>query len=239
METFSALLAICAGNSPVSGEFPHKGQWRRALMFSRICAWINDWVNNGEAGDLRRYRTHYAVSVMSEISEILVAQWTTSEGKLEGPVNIEWFVEVDNIHFRWCDHYNDVIMRTMASQITSLAIVYSTVYTGTDEINFQNSASMAFVRGIHWWPVNSPHKGPVTRKMFPFGDVIMYILRWQRSYVTQRTFFRSPSRFIGRLGRLVILHTGEILSFGVNPDHEVSPALLWLMARLNTTVHAT
>ena len=64
METFSALLAICAGNLPVSGEFPHKGQWRVALIFSLICVWINGWVNNREAGDLRRYRAHYDVSVM-------------------------------------------------------------------------------------------------------------------------------------------------------------------------------
>ena len=64
METFSALLAICAGNSPVPGEFPHKGQWRGALMFSMICARINGWVNNGEAGDLRRNRAHYDVTVM-------------------------------------------------------------------------------------------------------------------------------------------------------------------------------
>ena len=64
METFSALLAICAGNSPVPGEFPHKGQWRGAWMFSLICVWINDWVNNREAGDLRRHRTHYNVIVI-------------------------------------------------------------------------------------------------------------------------------------------------------------------------------
>ena len=70
-------------------------------------------------------------------------------------------------------HYDDVIMRAMASQITSLTIVYSTVYSGADEIKHQSSASLAFVRGIHQWPVNSPHKGPVTRQMFPFGDVIM------------------------------------------------------------------
>ena len=43
---------------------PHKGQWRGALMFSLICVWINDWVNNREAGDLRRYRAHYDVIVM-------------------------------------------------------------------------------------------------------------------------------------------------------------------------------
>ena len=48
--------------SPVNS--PHKGQWRGALMFSLICVWINDWVNNGEAGDLRRYRIHYDVTVM-------------------------------------------------------------------------------------------------------------------------------------------------------------------------------
>ena len=64
METFSALLAICAENSPVPVNSPHKGQWRGALMFSLICVWINDWVNNGEAGDLRRYRIHYDVTVM-------------------------------------------------------------------------------------------------------------------------------------------------------------------------------
>ena len=71
-------------------------------------------------------------------------------------------------------HYNDVIMSAIASQITSLAIVYSTVYSGTDQIKHQSSASLAFVRGIHRWPVNSPHKGPVTPKMFPFDDVIIY-----------------------------------------------------------------
>ena len=64
MESFSALLALCAGNSPVPVNSPHKGQWREALMFSLICAWINGWENNREAGDLRRYRAHYDVIVM-------------------------------------------------------------------------------------------------------------------------------------------------------------------------------
>ena len=48
---------------------------------------------------------------------------------------------------------------------------------GTDQRKHQSSASLAFVRGIHRWPVNSPHKGPVTRKMFPFYDVIMGSLK--------------------------------------------------------------
>ena len=72
-------------------------------------------------------------------------------------------------------HHCDVIMGTMASPITSLTIVYSTVYSGADQRKHQSSASLAFVRGIHRSSVNSPHKCPVTRKMFPFDDVIMYI----------------------------------------------------------------
>ena len=71
-------------------------------------------------------------------------------------------------------HYSDVIMSTMASEITSFTMVYSTVYSGAGEREHQSSASLAFVRGLHWWPVNSPHKGPVTRKIFPFDDVIMW-----------------------------------------------------------------
>ena len=66
-------------------------------------------------------------------------------------------------------------MGAMASQITSLTIVYSTVYSDADQREHQSSASLAFVWGIHRGPVNSPHKWPVTRKMFPFDDVIMHI----------------------------------------------------------------
>ena len=66
MEIFSALLAICAGNSTVPVISPHKGQWRAALMLSLICAWLNGWVNNREAGDLRRYVAHYDVIVMRQ-----------------------------------------------------------------------------------------------------------------------------------------------------------------------------
>ena len=64
-------------------------------------------------------------------------------------------------------------MNTMASQITSVSIVCSAVGSGADQRKYQSSASLAFVREIHRWPVNSPHKAPVTRKMFPFDDVIM------------------------------------------------------------------
>ena len=64
METFPRYWPLVWGihRSPVNS--PHKGQWRGALMFSLICVWINGWVNNGEAGDLRRYRAHYDVILM-------------------------------------------------------------------------------------------------------------------------------------------------------------------------------
>ena len=79
----------------------------------------------------------------------------------------------------WCDipamtHYNCVILDTIASQITSLTIVYSIVYSDADQRKHQSSAPLAFVWGIHRGPVNSPHKWPVTRNMFPFHDVIMH-----------------------------------------------------------------
>ena len=70
-------------------------------------------------------------------------------------------------------NYIDVIMGGIASQITSLTIVCSTVYSDADQRKHQSSSSLTLVRGIHRWPGNSLHKWPVTRKMFPFDDVIM------------------------------------------------------------------
>ena len=61
----------------------------------------------------------------------------------------------------------------MASQIMGVSIVFSIVYSGVDQIKHQNSASLAFVGGIHRWPVNSPHKRSGTRKMFLIDDTIM------------------------------------------------------------------
>ena len=65
-------------------------------------------------------------------------------------------------------------MGVIASQITSHMIIYSIFYSDADHRKYQSSASLAFVRGIHQGPVNSPHKWPVTRKMFPFDDVTMW-----------------------------------------------------------------
>ena len=85
-------------------------------------------------------------------------------------------------------HYCDVMMGTITSQITSLTIVCSTVYSGADQRKHQSSASLAFVWGIHRGSVNSPHKWPVTRKMFPFDDVIMS----PAGFVTANSIARRP-----------------------------------------------
>ena len=74
-------------------------------------------------------------------------------------------------------NYGDVIMGIMVSQITSLTSVYSTVYSGADQRKHLSSASLAFVRGINRSPVNSPHKGPVTRKMFHLMTPSWYVNR--------------------------------------------------------------
>ena len=98
----------------------------------------------------------------NEVTIVRRAQWNLSYSDC---IQLVQTVQVD--------HYNDVTMSSIASQITSLTIVYSAVYSGADQRKHQSSASLAFVRGIHRGPVNSPHKWPVTRKMFPFDDVIM------------------------------------------------------------------
>ena len=85
------------------------------------------------------------------------------------------YTEIWGVLSRFSHHYSEVIMRAMASQITGVSIVCSAVCSGPDQRKHQSSASLAFVKGIHRWPVDSPHKGPVTRKMFPFDDVIMML----------------------------------------------------------------
>ena len=81
------------------------------------------------------------------------------------------------------NHYNGAIVAAMASQnqITDVLVVCSNVCSSTDQRKHRSSASRAFMKGIHRWPVDSPHKGPVTRKMFPFDDAILYFSRtWSR-----------------------------------------------------------
>ena len=82
-------------------------------------------------------------------------------------------------------------MSAMVSQITGVSTVYSTVFSRADQRRHQSSVSLAFVKGIHRWPSNSPHNGPVTRKMFPFDDVIMKKVVYARNhFLKYRPFVR-------------------------------------------------
>ena len=96
-------------------------------------------------------------------------------------------------------HHSDAIMNAMASQITSLMIVYSTVYSDADQRKHQSSMSLAFVRGIHRWQVNYPHKGPVTQKMFPFDEVIMFVIWIMYVWVTNLVWWPNPQSDISRI----------------------------------------
>ena len=106
-------------------------------------------------------------------------------------------------------HYNDVIMGVIASQITSLTTVYSIVYSDADQSKHQSSASLAFVRGIHRGPVNSWHKWPVTRKMFPFDDVIM-------KYHSRVRFWKKKIKSLFELSFLCNLFLSAQLAIQIN-----------------------
>ena len=101
------------------------------------------------------------------------AVWSVDLSAAADVFYVEVLNRAENAGEKYRNHYDDFIMDTMASHISSLTIVYSTVYSGADQSKHQSFASLAFVWGIHQGPVNSPHKWPVTRKMFPFEDVIM------------------------------------------------------------------
>ena len=104
METFYASLAIVRGIHRSPMNFPHKRQWRRALVFSLICARINGWVNNREVGDLRRHRAHYDVIVMSW----LALWWHSKHG--------QWLSE---LHYREISVWNSIPFQ---NQIVVIAI---------------------------------------------------------------------------------------------------------------------
>ena len=104
-------------------------------------------------------------------------------------------------------HYGDVIMGAIASQITNLTIVYSTVYLDADHSKHQSSASQAFVRGIHRGPGNSPHKWLVTRKMFPFDDVIMTYSNSKSIIIQTR---QRKQNMVGHITRITQQHTYNV-----------------------------
>ena len=142
-------------------------------------------------------------------------------------------------------HYNDVIMSVIASQITSLTIVYSTVYSGADQRKHQSCASLAFVWGIHRGPVNSPYKWPVKRKMFPFDDVIMKqkygvrflrSLRWSSNWVYLHQTWPYKSENIDSLLLMICLLSN---AFDLIIMYDFDTWLLWHKTMESTYLSST
>ena len=143
METFSESLAICAGNSPVVGEFPAQRPVTRSFGFSFICVWINGWVNNREAGDLRRYRAHYDVTVM-----IGGGGFPSQRASNAEHVSMWWRL-LDQQPWRWLCRVNEslsTLKKDSNYQITTAAILLST-NDGTYKYDFTSPQNNKAIRG--------------------------------------------------------------------------------------------
>ena len=129
------------------------------------------------------YSTYFLIQVIIwPITYLHDSKWKPISGQGQ---SLRLTLSAEYLHDEICiqhgpfAHYGDVIMGAIASQITSLTIIYLTIYSDADQRKHQSSASLAFVQGIHRGPVNSPHKWPVTRKMFSFWwrpHVISYMI---------------------------------------------------------------
>ena len=159
------VTSLCEVNQPVTGGFHHKGYNKLTIR-----------------GDVTWASKHPILLIFRLFCQSLIRQTATI--LIPGSLCAKPTSDITHSP-QW--HYNDVIMSAMASQITSLAIVYSTVHSGVDQRKHQSSASLAFMWGIHRWPVNSPHKRPATRKMYPFDDVIMHGDSILMSWFTRRS----------------------------------------------------
>ena len=180
-EAFSALLALCDGNPPVTGEFlAQRPVMRRFDVFFDLRLnkqlnnqWRRPWFETPSRPLWRHCNVHEMDKPLyAELFQNLIYIFDNFP-TLRWHRYPKYFLKGDRVLFpepmeNQCYHYSDAIMSAMATQITRPTFVYSVVYSGADQRRHQSSASLAFVQKIHRWPVNSPHKEPVTRKMFPF-----------------------------------------------------------------------
>ena len=171
---FGIVFFICAEWRSEKSAFVHVINWRRrALRYlrspvTRIFSQQLVQNNNKETSKFRMGRIHQWIPFIKGNEKNASMSWAHAF------IICIWMLagKAGHVTF-YVLHYNDVILGALASQITNLTIVYSTVYPDADQRNHQRTASLAFVWKIHRGPVNFPHKWPVTRKMFPFDDVIM------------------------------------------------------------------
>ena len=112
----------------------------------------------------------YNINLLS--TELMTKTWSWYQLSITARYILTIYnVKLNMLNWLPLKHYNAVIVSVMSSQITSLTIVYSTVYPDADQRNNQSFVSLAFVRGIHWWSVSFPHQ--VTWKMVPFDGIMV------------------------------------------------------------------
>ena len=182
------LPYLCAENSPVTDEF--SAQWRNnerdGISNHQPHACLLNWKYQSSASLAFVQRIHrwpvnssHKGPVMRKIFPFddVIMKRKCSNVDYFVTIGCTWGGHAQMIGMHDFVHYGDVIMGAIAFQITSLTIVYSTVDPDAHQRKLQSSASLFFVRGIHRGPVNSPHKWPITRKMFPFDDVFDVYLR--------------------------------------------------------------
>ena len=186
METYSAFLAICAGNLPVTGEFPSQRRVSRSFdvffhlrlnkrLSKQLWGWWFEtpsrplwrhcnvsWVATGMYVKNPTYILQnmdtFSKAILKFMSKMALCQHHRNRTKREQRANPE-------------DTVLEWRLKSPASRLLAWPFIYAQIKKNT-----KSFASLAFVRGIHPLPVNSPHKWPVTRKMFPFDDVIMEFL---------------------------------------------------------------
>ena len=126
-------------------------------------------------------------------------------------------------------HYCEVIISEMASLITDVLIVYSTVSSCADQIKYQSSALLAYVRRIriHRWSVNSPHKGPVTRKMSPSDDVIMECPSITVHPCQHNDIVLTDIRWQWIMFRASKLSPANVINTGHSPDYTTIVFSIW------------
>ena len=167
METFFRIIGL----SPVTVNSPHKGQWRGVLMFSLICTWVNGWVNNGEAGDLRRHRAHYDVTVMH---------------------CLEWKMEIDCL-----DVMNACLLSVPPQLLWALAFMWHSNWT-VNHRHHQNIVQ-GYTAWCHYnavnFPLNNHNRRPIDR---PWGrdigcllgvHTLIYVLFNHRSVLCKITLY--------------------------------------------------
>ena len=171
MEALSRVLVLSDGNPlPLT-----KGRWYGDLMFSLLLAWTSCWIGVAVIWDIRTLTWHCCNSFLDSFdlfTHILQERCSYCPSTSEVMLRL-----------RHRCHSSDVMISAMAPQITGVWIVCSTVFSGIDQRKHQSSASLAFLRRIHRWPMDSPHKGPVMQKSIHLMTSSCEIDRYQTSTI--------------------------------------------------------